>query len=435
MDVSSTAPASPYLVATGANRQVHLRATKGTNHDGTSAHTISLDGLSDSPILSYVSVFGGEFVFMTNMSGQLELVRGTKVMDTRRDHGKYVVKVVAHEFQDQGQGGKRGVWVATAGWDARIFVYRFHLERPQQQQQQRSSSFVEPANNDDGQYAIGNPVASIDLPSNPESVLFTTHPDSGRLVLVVARRDSSNLYYYGIGEEGESTTTHQHGHVECNLLGTQNLAPHSIAWVPFSPSCLALSPRDPGVIAVATSTTPYMKLIIARLLYPVDNHSHNRIRDSNQTQSQNPTTPPSDPDPESTLTQSLTTLTLADQNRNENDARNREDAAILTQTNTYAPQTAYSTPQVAWRPDGSGVWVNADDGVIRGVEAGTGRVVCLLNGHRGESRSGSGCKVRCVWGGWVDVWDGDRKAVVREEWMVSGGFDRRVVVWRVEGGE
>ena len=78
-----------------------------------------------------------------------------------------------------------------------------------------------------------------------------------------------------------------------------------------------------------------------------------------------------------------------------------------------APQTPYSTPAVAWRPDGSGVWVNGDDGAVRGIEASTGKVACTLRGHE------DGSKVRCLWAGRVDG----------VEWMVSGGFDQRLIVW------
>jgi len=85
-----------------------------------------------------------------------------------------------------------------------------------------------------------------------------------------------------------------------------------------------------------------------------------------------------------------------------------------------APQTPYCTPALAWRPDGSGVWVNSDDGVIRGIEARTGKIIASLQEHE------TGNKVRCLWAGWVDVGD----PVSREEWLVSGGFDQRLIVWR-----
>jgi hypothetical protein len=104
--------------------------------------------------------------------------------------------------------------------------------------------------------------------------------------------------------------------------------------------------------------------------------------------------------------------------------QNREDAAILIQANTFAPQTSYSTPQVAWRPDGSGVWVNGDDGVVRGIEIKTGKVVALLkDGHE------PGSKVRTIWAGYVAVPNNGDDA--REEWVISGGFDKRLIVWKV----
>ena len=84
-----------------------------------------------------------------------------------------------------------------------------------------------------------------------------------------------------------------------------------------------------------------------------------------------------------------------------------------------APQTPYSTPQVCWRPDGSGVWVNGEDGALRGLEAKTGKVVTTLtNGHE------AGSKIRSVWAGLVK-YNGEE-----EEWVVSGGFDKRLIVWR-----
>ncbi len=77
---------------------------------------------------------------------------------------------------------------------------------------------------------------------------------------------------------------------------------------------------------------------------------------------------------------------------------------------------AYSTPAVVWRPDGSGVFVNGDDGVIRGIEASTGRIKTSLKGHE------EGSKVRCL----VSY----RNEVDGEEWLVSGGFDQRLIVWK-----
>ncbi|KAE8338650.1 hypothetical protein BDV24DRAFT_153427 [Aspergillus arachidicola] len=355
---------SSRLIATGADKQLHLFKTEPDN-----AILSSLPGLSESPILSYVSIRNGEYVCLTNMSGQLLLQRDAEILDKRKDHAKYAVKVVAFEDTDSPQ---RPIWVATAGWDSKIQLYRLRLPD------------VEGTEADLDSVAIGEPIASITLASNPESLLFVQHPDTKELLLLVSRRDSTHLYYYQVQQHQEQPSTPY----ECPLLGKQNLAPHSNAWIAFSPSCLALSPHDPGLLAVATSTLPHMKVIIVRLLFPSTDSLDAR-------------------EPETQATQALAALSL----------QNREDAAIVIQANTFAPQTAYSTPQVVWRPDGSGVWVNGDDGVIRGVEGRTGKVVTVLKeGHV------VGSKIRTIWAGWVDV--GRDGEVVREEWLVSGGFDK-----------
>ena len=72
------------------------------------------------------------------------------------------------------------------------------------------------------------------------------------------------------------------------------------------------------------------------------------------------------------------------------------------------------------RPNGTGLWINSDDGVIRGVEASSGKVVAVLrDGHEAGSR------IRGLWAGVVRG-----GGVNKEEWVVSGGFDKRLVVWK-----
>ena len=287
------------------------------------------------------------------------------IIDKRRDHSKYVVKVAAWEDVD-------GAWLATAGWDAKVLLYRL-------------------LTSERGAYdSIGPPVALISLPTNPEALLFASPPDTSVPVLVVTRRDSTSLYYYGLPSVQEASMRLS-APSKLELLGSQNLAPHSNAWVAFTPSSLMLCPMDSSLLAVATSTLPHMKLIIVRLLFPFGL---------------------------SCSTNNVTPLTQAAQTRNSLAIQDREDAAIIVHVSTFAPQTPYSTPQVFWRPDGSGVWVNGDDGILRGVETKTGKIVANLKGGHDP-----GSKIRSIWAGWV----GEEK---REEWVVSGGFDRRLVVWK-----
>ena len=297
------------------------------------------------------------------MSGELTLTDlwDTHVIATRRDHSKYVVKIALWEASG-------GAWIASAGWDNKIFIYWTSLS--------------------DNALSLNAPRSVITLPSNPETVLFIPDPNE-RVIestpfLLVSRRDSTKLYYYSL----PPTQGLPHSEpTELPLLGTQNLSPQSNAWLAFSPSSIALSPQNPSLLAIVTSSTPTQKLLFVRIL------------------------PPASPTP------ATTSLTRAQQTALENRRDDAELAAILSHTSTGATQTNWSTPQVCWRPDGSGVWVNGDDGVVRGVELRSGRVVEYLRGGHEP-----GAKVRGIWSGWVDGW----------EWVVSGGFDKRLVVWKCE---
>ena len=303
------------LFASTADRQLHLIIP-----EKLPSIYKSLPHLQDSPILSCTSISGhGVKTVTTGMSGQVVLYDHEQqaILDERRDHTKYVVKVA--------------VWkqsIVTAGWDNKVFLYH------------ATGDFS----------SLGSPVAAITLSTNPETVAFVTHPNSDYPILLITRRDSSSLYYYSL---------------ELKLLGSQNLAPHSNSWITFTPSSVEVCPKDSTLVAVAASTVPHLKVIIVRLLLPPLTGS-----------------PPTDARPITHAAQLRTNLAVQD----------REEAAIQVHVSTMAPQTPYSTPQVVWRPDGTGVFVNGDDGVIRGLEAKTGKVmVSLREGHE------AGSKIRSIW--------------------------------------
>ncbi|MCJ1261944.1 hypothetical protein MMC22_001813 [Lobaria immixta] len=328
--------------------------------------------IHDSPILSCVTI-GNQYLttITTGMSGQVVLYdhKEEKVLDERRDHKKYVVQVAAWENGDE-------CWIATAGWDRKVFLYQLENRGPQ------------------SAGSLGTPVASLTLLTNPETATFVRNTDANAPILLITRRDSTSLHYYALPTyQGPSHT--RSGPGELRLLGLQNLAPHSNAWIAFSLSCVSLCPTDPTLLAVATSSVPHMKLIIVRILISALIAS--------------------------TGPRSGELSTQTDQTREKLAIQDREDAAILVSVSTLAPQTPYSTPQVCWRPDGSGVWVNGDDGALRGLEAKTGKIVATLKGGHE-----AGSKIRSVWAGMVG------SGGEEEEWVVSGGFDRRLVVWKSE---
>ena len=172
---------SQLLLASTADKRLHLITT-----DTTFGIYKSLSYVQDSPILSCVS-FGNQGLrtITTGMSGQVVLYDFMKdtILEQRRDHQKYSIKVAAWKKI-----------VVTAGWDNKVYLYYTN-----------------------GDFSsLGPPMATTTLSTNPEAITFVEHPGSNRPILLITRRDSTSLYYYSL---------------ELKLLGSQNLAPHSNSWI------------------------------------------------------------------------------------------------------------------------------------------------------------------------------------------------------------
>ena len=97
-----------------------------------------------------------------------------------------------------------------------------------------------------------------------------------------------------------------------------------IRLLPTSHPCsIEASPRDPNLLAVATSAVPHTEVMIVRLLLPPMTESRSNI--------------------DGLFAQAAQTrIRLAIQDR--------EAAAIQVHVSTIAPKTPYSTTQVVWRP-------------------------------------------------------------------------------------
>jgi hypothetical protein len=354
-----------YVAITTADRHLHLLSLASTKLEV--AHSYS--NFQDSPILDVLAV-DTQHILVASMSGKLSLYDTVKdeVLDERRDHTKYIVKLASYS-----EGNT--TWIASAGWDSKIFLYKFavHEDSPK----------------------LGKPTAILTQPSIPETITFVTSPDDGMPVLLVARRDSTFLHFYAMPSSNSPTL---------ELLGRQNLAPHSNAWIAFTPSDVQTCPTDASLVAVATSTTPHMKLLILKLLVP--NKQSSLLGAS--------AVPGSDG-----------TVTQASQARAELLIQDREEAAIQVNVSTLAPQTQYSTPRLVWRPDGTGVYVSSDDGLVRGIEANTGKLMATLEGHD------PGSKLRCLWAGKLAIRGGSSSSPdCHQEFLISGGFDQKLILWR-----
>lgn len=362
----SATVARQYVAVTTADRRLHLLNPASPGFALVRSYT----NFQDSPILDIITI-ASRYMLIATMSGKLVLFDTARdmILAERRDHAKYIVKIASWSLGNS-------VLVATAGWDSKVFVYLM--------------------NSEDDVTCLDEPVASLALPSIPETVLFVRSPEDGSPVLLLTRRDSTFLYYYSVPVTNTATI---------DLLGKQNLAPHSNAWVAFTPADVQICPSNPSVVAVATSSTPHMKLLILKLLLPPPQSLRSETATAQQ------------PAEEAALTQ-------ASQARAELVVADREEAAIMVNVSTMAPQTAYSTPRLTWRPDGSGLYVSSDDGIVRGIEANSGKLVASLEGHE------PGSKLRCLWTGILNVHDGEAgNCRDSREILLSGGFDQKLILW------
>lgn len=315
------------------------------------------------------STIAGDYLITSKMDGFVDfhqLSSGNFLFDVKA-HSSYTVQVISTWDQER-------LVVATAGWDSKASIFCVSPS---------ASLTTQPETQ---QEAAAEPVVSLEkhsAVSNVQSLLFARHPDSGDLYLVYTRRDSIHLHYLLLtpttspdGQTGYTSTP----------AGRQSLAPqqHS-TWTSFTPAHLEPCPTDPTLVAVATSHTPSMKLIITRLLFPDG------------------------------LAPPITTAPSAPGSATHG---TKDELAIRVVVNTNAPQNDYSTPRCVWRPDGSGVWVSGDDGVVRGIDAITGKVVKELRGHE------PGTKIRCLWAGMLAG-----QSSHEEEVLISGGFDKNLLVW------
>lgn len=362
----SSSGVKQYVAVTTADRQLHLLDPASPSLELVRTYT----SFQDSPILDILTI-GSRYMLTASMSGKLILydTLSDQVLDERKDHSKYVVKIACWPDGDS-------ILVASAGWDSKVFLYRIHI--------------------DGDAPRIGEPLSNLTLASIPETLLFIKSPEDGSTILLVARRDSSFLYYYSVSHIHDSAF---------KLLGRQNLAPHSNAWVAFTPADVRICPTDPSLVAVATSSTPHMKILIVKLLLPpIQSAGADGTAETEATE--------------------IVALTQATQARAELLIANREEAAISVNVSTMAPQTAYSTPRLIWRPDGTGLYVSSDDGVVRGIEANSGKLIASLHGHE------PGSKLRCLWAGTLDTHDDEAHgSKAGREVLMSGGFDQRLILW------
>lgn len=83
-------------------------------------------------------------------------------------------------------------------------------------------------------------------------------------------------------------------------------------------------------------------------------------------------------------------------------------SCILANFNTMSPQDKYSEAKICFRANGEGIWVLGDDGIIRGLELNSGKIVQEISAHDGRIKA---------------------MALLKDS-ILTCGIDREIKFWR-----
>ncbi|KAK6351481.1 hypothetical protein TWF718_004641 [Orbilia javanica] len=324
----------------------------------------TLSNLHAGPILC-VAAISQRWLVTASMVGVIAIsdLKGN-IVDKWTGHTKYIVKISVSEPLMPVDGKEEIRYLAAASYDKSLSIHKLHLPK----------STDSDSNTGDTPTPRLEFLQTIKFEQTVEDVIFTKdYRDSTREsapaststpLLITTIRDSPYLHVWSIPSNNPSTnssTTSQFTFTSKNPLNAT-----STTWLTYTPTSLTPHPNHPHLLAMVTSSIPVPKVIIYNL---------------------------------STFT-------------------------VDKEFTVPVELSAYSTGIVAWRGDtaASGLWVNGDDGVVKGVEIKSGKVKAELKGHNGR-------KVRCLTAGAVIGDGGDED---EEELMISGGFDGGLNVWRIK---
>lgn len=192
-------------------------------------------------------------------------------------------------------------------------------------------------------------------------------------IFIITRLDSTQLVYFT--PFGDDNQLHELIKVSLNdaEFSTHGFTPMSI-----SIDSTVLTANGGGLVAIATSHIPYLRIIITKT--PNFNELFQNIQ------------------PLSSVEQQLSSPTVR--------------GHILGNYTTNAPQDKFSQSKILWRLNHSGIWIMGDDGVIRGMDLKNGEIVESLDqGH--DSRIKNIC-----------IADVDGKEV-----LISSGIDKKLNLW------
>lgn len=147
--------------------------------------------------------------------------------------------------------------------------------------------------------------------------LVETEDTKSSLTLLACTQDSTVMNFLAVPKLPAPS-----GAVPTSLpiIRKVNLVDAEFSMITFTPMHIAIAPDGSNRYAVATSNTPNLRIILGNL---------------------------------------------------------KEDG-IERNLHGYAPQDKFSIPRIKWSSDGKGIWTIGDDGILRGIEAASGKLVAEL---------------------------------------------------------
>ncbi|KAF3910021.1 hypothetical protein AA313_de0206437 [Arthrobotrys entomopaga] len=338
----------------------------------------TIKGLHTGPILCVLPI-AQRWLITASMSRDITIsdVKGN-VLHSWEGHGKYIVKLAISEPLQGSPEGEEVRYIAAASYDKSLSVHRLRIPRPLS-----PTSAEEEDETEEKRDRLKIPslelLQMLKFPDIVEDVIFSKDysdsPNFTKTLLVATIRDSAYLHIYTSSNtvSAPSSSSSSTSDPPFTFLSKTPLNATSTTWLTYTPTSLSPHPHHSHLLALITSSLPVPKIIIYN----------------------------------------LQTFTVE-----------KEFAVSIN-------LSAYSAGIVTWRGDAnaSGVWVNGDDGVVKGVEVKSGKVMVELKGHDGR-------KVRCLAAGVVNKHgNGGEDEGEGEEVMISGGFDGGLKVWRLGDGE
>lgn len=307
-----------------------------------------------------IEYIGKGMILTGGMDGQFIVTQmGTDaVLGRVKAHNRFI-NAMSYDSKSQ--------MLASAGYDGQIKVYKLEQEKSEANVQISKVNF--------------KPIAQHKFVQIPSIVKITTLKD-GRRVVLAGVQDSTILHYLLIPDDN-GITQGSHAAQSLETLAKLNLldAEFTSSFVVFTPMAIDLyTDEKTGVqrFVIATSHSPYMRVIVGQVEHASSSNNNTTIKNKDD----------------------QVDIGLVEQN-------------LLA----YAPQDKFSMPKVKWSHNGNGVWITGDDGIVRGIEIETGKLVVELGSGKHTD------KIRDLDIATIPVSNQGNKY---QDILISGGSDKRV---------